>query len=61
MPQEFEIPDFLPQYWHWLSGFFFPEIFTTLRNMIINFFCTPTEFGELWILKVVFGPSKLVV
>jgi len=23
MPQEFEIPDFLPQYWHWLSGIFF--------------------------------------
>ena len=23
MPQEFEIPGFLPQYWHWLSGIFF--------------------------------------
>jgi len=23
MPQEFEIPDFLHQYWHWLSGIFF--------------------------------------
>jgi len=26
--------------------------------MIINFFCTPTEFGELWILKAGFRSIK---
>jgi len=42
------------------TGFlgFFSEIFATLRNMIINFLCTPTEFGELWILKGGFRSIK---
>ena len=42
------------------TGFlgFFSEVFKTLRNMIFNFFCTPTEFDELCILKGGFRPIK---
>jgi len=36
MPQEFEIPNFLPQYTGFLG--FCSEIFMTLRNMIVIFF-----------------------
>jgi hypothetical protein len=57
MLQEFEIPDFLSQYWHRLSGIFFWTNYDTNKYEYQSF-CVTTDSDEPIILKGGFHPIK---